>query len=78
MTGWDRRCSALQSAMGMSLHVLIYAPGSNSHDRFYYFFYETMRDVILKSRAGSKALSTAESMLSVLVAGGLFALSSRD
>ncbi|KAL5530458.1 hypothetical protein ACEPAF_6716 [Sanghuangporus sanghuang] len=35
----------------------------------YYFFYERSRDIILKSRPGSKALSTPESMLIGLIAG---------
>ncbi|KIP10383.1 hypothetical protein PHLGIDRAFT_101287 [Phlebiopsis gigantea 11061_1 CR5-6] len=35
----------------------------------YYFFYENMRDFLLKSRKGTKALSTRESMLAGLVAG---------
>jgi len=35
----------------------------------YYYFYERSRAIILKSRGGSKALSTAESMLIGLIAG---------
>lgn len=37
--------------------------------RVYYYFYERSRDIILKSRKGSKALSTPESMLIGLIAG---------
>lgn len=37
--------------------------------RVYYYFYERSRDIILKSRRGSKALSTPESMLIGLIAG---------
>lgn len=40
--------------------------------RLYYFFYENMRNVILNSRLGSKALSTRESMLAGMVAGECF------
>ncbi|PAV20485.1 mitochondrial carrier [Pyrrhoderma noxium] len=35
----------------------------------YYYFYERSRDIVLKSRAGSKSLSTPESMLIGLIAG---------
>ncbi|KXN90252.1 Peroxisomal membrane protein PMP47B [Leucoagaricus sp. SymC.cos] len=35
----------------------------------YYYFYERTREAILHSRVGSKALSTAESMLTGLIAG---------
>ncbi|ESK95973.1 peroxisomal membrane protein pmp47b [Moniliophthora roreri MCA 2997] len=35
----------------------------------YYYFYERTRGFILKSRVGSKGLSTAESMLTGLIAG---------
>ncbi|KAF9451699.1 mitochondrial carrier [Macrolepiota fuliginosa MF-IS2] len=35
----------------------------------YYYFYERARETILRSRAGSKALSTSESMLTGLIAG---------
>lgn len=35
----------------------------------YYFFYERMRDTLLKSRTGSKGLSTLESILAGLIAG---------
>ena len=35
----------------------------------YYYFYERSRDIVLKSRKGSKALSTPESMLIGLIAG---------
>lgn len=35
----------------------------------YYYFYERTRDTILRSRGGSKALSTVESMLTGLIAG---------
>lgn len=35
----------------------------------YYYFYERARDAILRSREGSKALSTVESILTGLIAG---------
>lgn len=35
----------------------------------YYYFYERTREAILRSKAGSKALSTPESMLAGLIAG---------
>ncbi|KAF9058179.1 mitochondrial carrier domain-containing protein [Panaeolus papilionaceus] len=35
----------------------------------YYYFYERSREIILRSRQGSKALSTLESMLTGLIAG---------
>ncbi|CAA7259736.1 unnamed protein product [Cyclocybe aegerita] len=35
----------------------------------YYYFYERSREAILRSRSGSKALSTVESMLTGMVAG---------
>jgi len=41
---------------------------------FYYFFYENTRGFILKSREGSKALSTLESVLAGLVAGSCTAI----
>jgi len=38
--------------------------------RVYYYFYERSRGIILKSRVGSKGLSTMESILTGLIAGG--------
>ncbi|KAF8165368.1 mitochondrial carrier domain-containing protein [Crassisporium funariophilum] len=35
----------------------------------YYYFYERSREILLRSKTGSKALSTLESMLSGLIAG---------
>ncbi|KAJ7507769.1 mitochondrial carrier domain-containing protein [Mycena galericulata] len=35
----------------------------------YYYFYETSRGIVLKARAGSKALTTAESILIGVIAG---------
>ncbi|KAJ3508227.1 hypothetical protein NLJ89_g5872 [Agrocybe chaxingu] len=35
----------------------------------YYYFYERSREAILRSRSGSKALSTVESMLTGMIAG---------
>ena len=48
-----------------------FVPGSqiSTFFRVYYYFYERSRDIVLKSRAGSKSLSTPESMLIGLIAG---------
>lgn len=37
--------------------------------RVYYYFYERSRGIILKSRGGGKAMSTAESIITGLIAG---------
>ena len=38
-------------------------------DSVYYYFYEHAREIILRSRAGSKGLGTLEAMLAGVVAG---------
>ena len=52
-------------------YLLSFVPGSqiSIFFRVYYYFYERSRDIVLKSRAGSKSLSTPESMLIGLIAG---------
>ncbi|KAL0579535.1 hypothetical protein V5O48_002464 [Marasmius crinis-equi] len=55
--------SGLYSGLSSSLLAIAVTNG------VYYYFYERTRGVILKSRVGSKGLSTVESMLTGLIAG---------
>ncbi|EKM59918.1 uncharacterized protein PHACADRAFT_206137 [Phanerochaete carnosa HHB-10118-sp] len=62
--GW----TALYRGVGPCLFAIALTNG------FYYFFYENTKEFIVKSREGSKALSTLESMLAGLVAGSCTAI----
>ena len=67
--------SALESSLlGIAVtngYLLSFVPGSQIaiFFRVYYYFYERSLDIVLKSRAGIKSLSTPESMLIGLIAG---------
>jgi hypothetical protein len=66
---WDLRCGELLLRTGARLFCSLLQAGPHELNSVYYYFYERTRGVILASRAGSKGLSTLESMLTGLIAG---------
>ncbi|KAF9259489.1 mitochondrial carrier [Marasmius fiardii PR-910] len=60
--------SGLYSGLNSSLLAIAVTNG------VYYYFYERTRGLVLKSRVGSKGLSTLESMLTGLIAGSATAI----
>lgn len=69
IVGWNLVCSVSLSPMGRWFLFSLENYPDTQDWSVYYYFYERARDAILRSREGSKALSTVESILTGLIAG---------